>query len=202
MVTTGTETEEGVWDVGKQGDHSRARQMVTIGTQTGPSPLRLEGNRQLLPGIPDAITLDHIVPKLPWWACHLLACVSWSWKRVVRIGEVYDAGIRSSLTETLVLMLTIPDLDEGLASTRIALYSKSDKRCCQLPPFPKPGGVPVLCQFVVLDDAGVFRAQANFHRITELSYDVYDDDKNTWSRCIQIPFLLLGQRTSFCLLVF
>ncbi|CAM6083875.1 unnamed protein product [Calypogeia fissa] len=151
-ATTGTQTEEGIWDVGQKSDQPRARQMVTIATQTDESFLlnSKELNRQLLPGLHDEITLVHIVPKLPWWAFYVLACVCRSWKRVVRSGKVHDARIDSSSTETLVGIVAMPN-QPGRKDDQVVVYSMSEKLSWQLPPFPASGGIPESCQRVTLD---------------------------------------------------
>ncbi|CAM6117468.1 unnamed protein product [Calypogeia fissa] len=148
MVIKATQTPEGIL----QGDQSRARDMMTVDTETDQlSLLRLEHeNEQLLPGITDEITLRHVVPKLPWRVFNILVSVSRSWRQAVRSGAVYDARIRASATETLVAILVgANEYDRNLV--QIALYSMNDKCCYQLPPFPEFGRIPRACQFAILD---------------------------------------------------
>ncbi|CAM6107059.1 unnamed protein product [Calypogeia fissa] len=176
MVTKMTQIEEGIWE---QGDQSRAADMVTTGTQTDQSLLRLEdGNEQLLPGIPDEITLGHVVPKLPWRASYILVSVSRRWQQAVRSGRVYDARIRSSATETLVAIVATPSQYDR-RDFQISLYSMSDKCCYQLPPFPVFGRIPRACQCVILDG-----------KIYVLGGEVHNYD--SWSEVW--VFDLVGQR--------
>ncbi|CAM6126765.1 unnamed protein product [Calypogeia fissa] len=149
MVIKATQTPEGILE---QGDQSRARDMMTVDTETDQlSLLRLEDeNEQLLPGITDEITLRHIVPKLPWRVFNILVSVSRSWRQAVRSGAVYDARIRASATETLVaIRVAANECDRNLV--QIFLYSMSDKCCYQLPPFPEFGRIPRACQCAILD---------------------------------------------------
>ncbi|CAM6088001.1 unnamed protein product [Calypogeia fissa] len=92
----------------------------------------LEG-QQLLPGVPNEITLDRITPKLPWRALHVLSSVSRSWLHAIRTHQVYNARIRSQAVETLIL---VTHIRSGYFNDGIALCSMKDNSCSQLPPIP------------------------------------------------------------------
>lgn len=91
------------------------------------------GEQQLLPGVPNEITLDQITPRLPWRALPMLSSVSRSWLHTIRTHQVYNARIRSQAVETLVL---VTHIRYGFFNDGIALYSMKDNSCSQLPPLP------------------------------------------------------------------
>ncbi|CAM6100629.1 unnamed protein product [Calypogeia fissa] len=88
---------------------------------------------ELIPGIPNEITLDHIVTKIPWRVFHILSSVSPVWLHAIRSRQVHDARVRSHSAETLILINR--ELDSNCASI-IELFSMRDNSCCQLPPIP------------------------------------------------------------------
>ncbi|CAM6102596.1 unnamed protein product [Calypogeia fissa] len=100
--------------------------------------LSLQGNEgwdangeQLIPGIPNEITLDHITPKLPWREFYHLSGVSTGWLRAIRGRHVHNARVRSgSMDPTAVEVLTCQD------QYTIVLYSMKDKSWVELPPVP------------------------------------------------------------------
>lgn len=103
---------------------------------------------ELLPGIPNEITLNHIVTKLPYWRdFHILPSVSRSWLQAIRSHQVYDARVGSHSTETLAVVNHEIDDDVSM----ISLYSVRDGRLCELPPIPHLGGIPSGSQCISLD---------------------------------------------------
>lgn len=59
----------------------------------------------LLPGIPDEITLNLILTRLPWNNVYTLASLCRSWRTALRSREVHDARLRANSTQTLVAMI-------------------------------------------------------------------------------------------------
>lgn len=107
-----------------------------------------EYNEDLVPGLPNAITLDLIVPKLPWRAFHRLSSVSRCWRDVIRSRQVYDARVRSHSTETLV---AFEHMING-NSRVISLYSVGDDSWHRLPQLPYcPRGIPAYYELISLD---------------------------------------------------
>lgn len=86
-------------------------------------------HQQLLPGIPDEITLNKICTKLPWRAVYILSFVSPVWQRATRSRQVYEVRVRSQATETLVVLGRIVNTK----SFSFDLYSLQDKVCYPLP---------------------------------------------------------------------
>lgn len=106
-------------------------------------------DEQLLPGIPNDITLDHICPKLPWRAFRILSPVSRAWRKQIQDYELYDARVRSHSTERFVV-LSHSARSGGFHA--ISLYSTRGKACYRLPPIPGLNrGVPRGCQCVSLN---------------------------------------------------
>ncbi|CAM6101115.1 unnamed protein product [Calypogeia fissa] len=103
---------------------------------------------QLIPGIPNEITLDHITPKLPWVEFSYLSIVSKSWLSAIRGRHVHDARVRSGSMDPLALvLLTCVD---GMRT--VALYSMRDKSWVALPPIPDQlEDILEGCQCVSLD---------------------------------------------------
>jgi hypothetical protein len=60
---------------------------------------------QVLPGIPDEITMHHILLKLPWKAFFKLAVVNRAWLKRIRSKQVYDLGVATKSTDTLYLAM-------------------------------------------------------------------------------------------------
>ena len=58
-----------------------------------------EHSEDLLPGLPNVITMDLIVPKLPWRAFHILSSVRRCWRHAIRSHQVYDARVRFRSTD-------------------------------------------------------------------------------------------------------
>ncbi|CAM6120032.1 unnamed protein product [Calypogeia fissa] len=110
-----------------------------------------EQEQQLLPGIPDEVTLKRISPKVPWKDLQILSAVSRGWRQSIQSRLVYDSRVRASSTETLVLH----SRDHcKLGNPRLALYSVKDERCYELPPIPGVSnevGIPLGCQCIALN---------------------------------------------------
>ncbi|CAM6101022.1 unnamed protein product [Calypogeia fissa] len=105
--------------------------------------LRLEN---LLPGIPNELTLKEISTKLSWKDFHVLSSVSRGWRHAIRSREVYNARVRSQTRETLALIVY------GSLPSQLALYSMRDGSSYLLPPIPGfEGGIPSYSRCVSLD---------------------------------------------------
>ncbi|CAM6085047.1 unnamed protein product [Calypogeia fissa] len=105
---------------------------------------------QLLPGIPDMITLDQICTKLPWMALYALSSVSPAWRQAVRSHLVYNARVFTHSTDTVVVHNHYHG--ESTAYQAVALYSTRDKRCFELPGIPGvERGLPWASECVSLD---------------------------------------------------
>ncbi|CAM6130015.1 unnamed protein product [Calypogeia fissa] len=103
---------------------------------------------QLIPGIPNEITLEHITPKMPWKQFYTLSGVSHAWLHAIRGRQVHNARVRSHTVNQLALLtFTRPD-----GAGVIALYSMREDSWTELPPIPDlEWGVPWSCQCVSLD---------------------------------------------------
>ncbi|CAM6118739.1 unnamed protein product [Calypogeia fissa] len=121
--------------------------------------LRLEN---LLPGIPNELTLKEISTKLSWKDFHVLSSVSRGWRHAIQSREVYNARVRSQTRETLALIVY------GSLPSQIALYSMRDGSSYLLPPIPGfEGGIPSNSRCVSLDGKiyilGGLRDSSNIH---------------------------------------
>lgn len=104
--------------------------------------------KNLLPGIPDDITFNHIVTKLQWSACYSLSTVSLSWEKAIRKRKVYDARVYHHSAETLVV-IKHQDSEDRVA---VSIYSMKEKAVYQLPPIPHlESGIPRWSQLISLD---------------------------------------------------
>lgn len=117
------------------------------GTRSNERCMRLENNGgQLIPGILDHITVEHIATKVPWRTLLVLSAVSRGWLHAIRTREVHKARIGTQSPEELVLVNYLRP------NNWICLYSMRDNVCVDLPPIPLPfGGFPFLCQCVAVD---------------------------------------------------
>lgn len=115
------------------------------------TPAGTDVGDQLLPGVPDEITLDHITSKVPWSVCCVLSSVTRGWRHAVRTRQVYDARVRAHSTEAHAVV-RFPAVPASKVET-FALYSLRDKFCFpQLPPIPTLSkGIPIWSQCVSLD---------------------------------------------------
>ncbi|CAM6094251.1 unnamed protein product [Calypogeia fissa] len=57
----------------------------------------------LLPGLPNDITINHVLTKLPGRYMHLLASLSTCWQQAVRSKDVFDARIRAGCAHSAPL---------------------------------------------------------------------------------------------------
>ncbi|CAM6114533.1 unnamed protein product [Calypogeia fissa] len=124
--------------------------------QDGERCLRLEN---LLPGIPNELTLKEISTKLSWKDFHVLSSVSRGWRHAIQSREVYNARVRSQTRETLALIVD---------PSQLALYSMRDGSSYLLPPIPGfEGGIPTNSRCVSLDGKiyilGGLRDSSNIH---------------------------------------
>ncbi|CAM6095294.1 unnamed protein product [Calypogeia fissa] len=104
-----------------------------------------EGGEQLIPRLPDEITLDKIAPKLSWIDFRSLALVSRAWLHAIRSHQVYEARVRAHSTETFVMIRFSPCLSRDA----IALYSMRENIYYELAPVPQCGrGIPSISKFV------------------------------------------------------
>ncbi|CAM6118741.1 unnamed protein product [Calypogeia fissa] len=127
--------------------------------QDGERCPRLEN---LLPGIPNELTLKEISTKLSWKDFHVLSSVSRGWRHAIQSREVYNARVRSQTRETLALIVYASLLSQ------LALYSMRDGSSYLLPPIPGfEGGIPSDSQCVSLDGKiyilGGLRDSSNIH---------------------------------------
>ncbi|CAM6087230.1 unnamed protein product [Calypogeia fissa] len=94
---------------------------------------RQQQQQQLLPGLPDDITLGKISPKLPWKTLYTLSSVSRGWSDAIRSRKVYNARVQSGSMETLVAVFRAGHFTNVLWSTR-------DGSLIKFPPVPHLGG--------------------------------------------------------------
>lgn len=133
---------------------------------SGGGGLELEADRELLvPGIPNNITLEEIVPKLPWKSLESLASESPAWLHAMRSRELYDARVVYRGLEPLVLIrcrsnttYDAPGVDCNRDGCNVetyqtlGLYSTRDGFYFELPPLPVcERGIPADCLCVTLD---------------------------------------------------
>lgn len=157
-----------------------------LGTRTSNriSKFEQEVEQQLLPGIPNELTLDHIASKLSWRAIHTLPSVSRAWQLAIQNRQVYNARVRFNSTTTLVAV----DHSVG-AQSFIALYSMEERCFYFLPSIPHvDGGIPSLCQCVSLDGRlYVLGGRKKQHSLLKLgSQNVYVMDlvgRRQWRQC-------------------
>lgn len=116
----------------------------------GGGGLELEAYREdLVPGIPDNITLKFIVSGLTWKKVESLASECPAWCLALQSRKLYDdrAFYRGRLESLFVLRTVFHEFDDTLA-----LYSTRDGFCFQLPPLPVcERGVPNDCRCVTTD---------------------------------------------------
>ncbi|CAM6109851.1 unnamed protein product [Calypogeia fissa] len=154
-----------------------------------------ETDMELLPGIPDDLTLDFIVPKLPLTLIDsTLSCVSPGWRRAVRSSWIFAARARSCLTETLLLINHTRRSDDINAddTNAISLYSLRDKLVHHLPPIPGVKcGIPWSCNCVTMGGkiyvlGGLKNPNQHQSHPGVCSGNVYVLDmvgERTWKRC-------------------
>ncbi|CAM6098454.1 unnamed protein product [Calypogeia fissa] len=145
---------------------------------------------ELLPGIPDDLTLEFILPKLSLTLLDTtLSCVSSGWRHAVRSSQLFAARARSCLTETLVLINHTRRSDDTNA---ICLYSLRDKVVYHLPPIPGVKcGIPRSCNCVTMGGkiyilGGLKNPNQRPSRPGVCSGNAYVLDvvgERTWKRC-------------------
>ncbi|CAM6098890.1 unnamed protein product [Calypogeia fissa] len=64
-----------------------------------------EMSLSLLPGLPDEITISHILTRLHWNKVYLLASLNRGWRDALKSRDVYEARLRAKCTQTLVAMI-------------------------------------------------------------------------------------------------
>ncbi|CAM6110051.1 unnamed protein product [Calypogeia fissa] len=106
------------------------------------------GFRELLPGIPDEITLGLIVPKLAWGEFHKsLSSVSRAWLTAVRSHRIHDARVRLCSTNMLQVVHSWQLGDSNMVS----LYLVRDKAFYRIPPILSVKcGIPRSCNSVTI----------------------------------------------------
>ncbi|CAM6087930.1 unnamed protein product [Calypogeia fissa] len=147
--------------------------------------------QQLLPGIPDQITISHITPKLPWRTINILSSVSYSWRQAIHSREVYRSRVSSNSTETL-LVINHRHTQDGSA---LSLYSIKDNAVHRLPPIPRRRlvrnpGLPWGCQFVALDGKLYVLGGTKEYGSSEVNRIVYVLDLAAqlhWQECTHMP---------------
>ncbi|CAM6125197.1 unnamed protein product [Calypogeia fissa] len=101
----------------------------------------------LLPGLPDEITIDHVIARLPWRTLSTVFSVSRAWQHAITSRQVYDARVRTRSTQTLIAM-THFDTSMGVDkwTNLVSVYDTSTFKWHLLPQIPGiHRGVPNLC---------------------------------------------------------
>lgn len=109
--------------------------------------------QSLLPGVPDEITLNHILTKLPWRNVYGLASLGRAWRLALRSRDVHDARVRANSTQTLVAMIH-DDPSQPFRNFKFAvsLYDFSRDTWHLLPQIPGIAtGIPENCGCVSVD---------------------------------------------------
>ncbi|CAM6120822.1 unnamed protein product [Calypogeia fissa] len=158
-----------------------------------------EKDERLLPGLPDEVVLDHVVPKLRWQDSHILSQVSRSWLEANRSRRTYAARVRSDSTEMFYVIY--PDGDGDL--DRLGLCPMSTHFWLELPEFPELSNfgdnyLPTNCQCISLDGKlyilGGWKCDDfvlhGSHSYTEEGGKVYVLDiagQGQWKQCAKMP---------------
>jgi hypothetical protein len=155
--------------------------------------LETRSSEQLLQGIPDEVTLDHICTRLPWRTFHILSSVSHAWRQAIGTRQVHRARVHAHSTETLVVLNHNHDDD----CDAISLYSLTDKKFYRLPPIPHVScRIPYACQCVALDGK-IYLLGGVIKGYKRSSKDVYVLDlaagQRDWSQCAS----MLEPRSTF-----
>ncbi|CAM6109775.1 unnamed protein product [Calypogeia fissa] len=151
-------------------------------------------NKELLPGIPDDVTLELITSKLPWVFQYThLRFVSHAWRHAIRGRQIYDARVRSSSTQTFVVINHTRSED----TNAISLYSVREECEYRLPPIPGVKcGIPRSCNCVTMDGKiyilGGLKNPNQRSRLRVCSGDVFVLDvaaREPWKQCasMRIP---------------
>lgn len=124
--------------------------MVAVGSSRKMSSSSRNMGDGLLPGLLDEITLDKIVPRLPWTAFNVLTSVSHLWRKEIQRHWVHKARVRTNSTEKLLVLNHTIGQDHA-----ICLFSPRDHAWLRLRPYRKSWksqtGMPATCRCVSLD---------------------------------------------------
>lgn len=143
-------------------------------------------NVELIPGLPNDIVLQNIVPKMPWRS-FALAAVNRLWQAAVGSRLVYKARVNSHSTETLVVIL-FEDIGE------IFLYNMRDRDFHPIPICPLDLR-SWSSKFTTLDGKIYVLGGWDYHDETANSRNVYAFDlagQSGWKMCA--PMLEPRQR--------
>lgn len=122
---------------------------------------------ELFPGIPNEVTLDHIVTKLSWNTVRSLSSVSRAWQQAIHNRQVYDARVHLNSTEPVLVVNHF----HSRHTNGIALYSLRDRAFFHLPPIPlADGGIPWSCRCIALDGR-VYILGGTKHRSPQFGID-------------------------------
>ncbi|KAL3679951.1 hypothetical protein R1sor_022907 [Riccia sorocarpa] len=165
------------------------------------------GAEELLPGLPDALTIEHISTRVPWGKLYAL---SKTWRHAIRSGQVYEARVRSNASRTLIAMIhcsptqkprtslydeyeefheflphILPFFDQSLS-----LYNPTADTWHSLPPIPDVDvGIPHNCELVYLKHTGKLyllgggdEASNTGSRKQAYSLDLWSN-QHVWKRC-------------------
>lgn len=104
-------------------------------------------NDGLLPGLPDELTIDHVITRLPWRMLSSVFSLNRAWQHAITSRQIYEARVRTCSTQTLVAM-THFDTSLGAEnwSNLVSVYDTSTCKWHLLPQIPGiQRGVPSLC---------------------------------------------------------
>ncbi|CAM6103188.1 unnamed protein product [Calypogeia fissa] len=146
--------------------------LVPARLDTSQRLVRVELDEQLLPGLPDTITLDLIAPKIPLKEIvSTMPSVSKGWQHVIRSRQVYDARVRSNAKEEFIILNRYFSRRNRYST---ALYFPKQKACCYLPPLPQlRRGFPHYCQYVALHGRiYVLGGEDEYHHGTRMGFEM------------------------------
>lgn len=163
-------------------------EMSSAEQQMGSGDLEDDGlDEELLPGIPNEITLSVITPKLSWRDFSVrygLYATSACWEQAIQGQLVHNARIRTHSAKTLAVVAH----DDGSEPTmkKISLYSMRDNSWHELPPIPGlEHGFPSHCRCVSFDgqlyvlggrERGSREGTENVYKLTLVG-------QQQWKRC-------------------
>ncbi|BFI05722.1 hypothetical protein MPTK1_1g25730 [Marchantia polymorpha subsp. ruderalis] len=147
LVVSSSRGEGGEGGEGHEGMESSEQEQEQGGDEEG-------GAGRLLAGVPDEITLDHVLTKLPWTTLYVLSSLNRAWREAVLSRSVYNARVRTNTSQTLVAIFHEPPASVIMTGrkTAISVYDPSTDRWHLLPPIPDVrSGIPSSCGCVCLD---------------------------------------------------
>lgn len=119
---------------------------------------------ELIPGLPNEVTIEHISTKVPWGK---LFSLNKSWRHAITSGQVHEARVRTSSSQMLVAMIhynpssartSLPSFDNYEEDVQlvldqvISLYNPLANTWHQLPLIAGVAtGIPHLCECVYLN---------------------------------------------------